>query len=397
MNAIPKILLGTILLGACGGEEPAGAPIPVTSEARDTALLSAAAVQIGGFDLAPATLRPWTDTWRGPARLVLDPSGTQVLGAIAEGRVTRVEVMPGDHVRAGQVLVALHSHEMMDARAALARAEADETGTAAELSTARSASTRAERLYAAKAASLADVERAHAALAGAQAMHTGAAAERARARAMVAHLVGTGPDAVGADDHEVLIRSPIDGVVVSRQAQAGQVALVGAPLLTVSRLSRLNLLVHVPESALPAARPGAQVRFSVSAYPDRTFDARVVRVAPAVDTLTRTLEVQATVDDTEGALRAEMFADAELNGPPGDSAVVVPSTAVQLLDERPVVITADQRGEGMLLEAVPVRLGRRSAVLTEVVAGLEPGRVLVVGGAAVAKAEILRRRQAEGA
>jgi cobalt-zinc-cadmium efflux system membrane fusion protein len=397
MKAIRLLPLGMILAGACGGNEPAVEAPGAVAETPDTALLSAAAVRIGGFEVAQATLQAWADSWRGPARLVLDPAGTQVLGAIAEGRITRVEVMPGDHVRAGQVLVALHSHEMMDARAALAQAQADETGTAADLSAAESAAGRAERLYAAKAASLADLERSRAALADARAMHAGAAAELKRARAMVAHLVGAGPTVAHADEHEVLIRSPIDGVVVSRRAQPGEVALVGAPLVTVSRLSRLALLVNVPEAELAAARPGAEVRFKVTAYPDRMFSARVVRVAPAVDTLTRTVEVQASVDDTEGALRAEMFADAEILGLPGDTVVVVPSAAVQLMDERPVVITAAQRGEGMLLEAVPVRVGRRTRDLTEVVAGLEPGQSLVVGGAAVAKAEIIRRREREGA
>lgn len=397
MKAIRLLPIGLLILSACGGAQTADEAPAATTEVQDTALLSAAAVRIGGFELTQASLQPWRDSWRGPARLVLDPAGTQVLGAIAEGRVTRVEVMPGDHVRAGQVLVALHSHEMMDARAELAQARADEASTAAELTAAESAAGRAERLYAAKAGSMADLERSRAVLADAQAMHTGAVAELERARSLVEHLVGTGPEAEAAEGHEVLIRAPMDGVVVSRQAQAGVVALVGAPLVTVSRLSRLTLLVNVPESGLSAARRGADVRFTVAAYPERTFEARVMRVAPAVDTLTRTVEVQATVDDVEGALRAEMFADAEILGLPGDSVVVVPSAAVQLLDERPVVIAGAQRGEGMLLEAVPVRVGRRTKDLTEIVAGLEPGRSLVVGGAAVAKAEILRRRQSEGA
>lgn len=396
MKAIRLLPIGLILLGACGGSEPAAEAPAAAVEVRDTALLSAAAVRIGGFELTQASLQPWSDSWRGPARLILDPDGTQVLGAIAEGRVIRVEVMPGDHVRAGQVLVAMHSHEMTNARAQLAQARAGEVGAAAALTAAQSAFGRSERLYAAKAGSMADLEQARAALADAQAMHTGAVAELERARALVEHLVGTGPEAEAAEGHEVLIRAPMDGVVVSRPAQAGEVALVGAPLVTVSRLSRLTLLVNVPESGLAAARPGARVRFTVAAYPDRTFEARVVRVAPAVDTLTRTVEVQATVDDTEGALRAEMFADAEILGLPGDSVVVVPSAAVQLLDERPVVIATAQRGEGMLLEAVPVRVGRRTRDLAEIVAGLEPGRSLVVGGAAVAKAEIIRRRQSEG-
>jgi RND family efflux transporter MFP subunit len=211
----------------------------------------------------------------------------------------------------------------------------------------------------------------------------------------VEHLVGTGALPPAYDEHWVLIRAPIDGVVVSREAQPGSVVLVGAPLLTVSRTSALTLVVQLPDAAVAAARVGAPVRFTVGAYPGRAFDAKVTRVFPAIDTLTRTVELQAAVYDPEGALRAEMYATAELLGPSASTVLTVPAGAIQAFDGDTVVIEAQQRGEGMRLEAMRVRTGRRTRERVEIVTGIDSGRLVVVGGASIAKAEILKRRGGE--
>jgi tetratricopeptide (TPR) repeat protein len=149
-------LAASVLLSGCGRADAGDAPRVVTDTVRDTALLSASAVAIAGFGIARAELVPWRETWRVPARLSLDPRATETLGAISEGRVTRVVVMPGDRVRRGQVLVAIHSHEMMDARQAERTSAAAVTRAESDLALASDARARAERLYAAKALSLAE-------------------------------------------------------------------------------------------------------------------------------------------------------------------------------------------------------------------------------------------------
>lgn len=381
-------LAAALTLAACGkggGEQtaqaaPAGPP-------ADTVLLSARAVAIAGFGTARAERTPWREVWRAPARLTLDPVTTHTLGSIVEGRVSSVLVLPGDRVQAGQVLASIHSHELLSAQSALANAEAGAREAENRLQLAGTEAARAERLYAVKAMSMADLERARAARVSAAATNDQARSELTRAREYLAHLGG-------ATGHEVLVRSPIAGVVVSRSVQPGMVVLPGAPLLVVGRPGSLVLVMQLPEKALAAARVGAPVRFAVASYPDRGFDAEVVRVAPVIDTLSRTVDVTARVRDPDGALRAEMFAQAELLGPPGDSALIIPAGAVQDFDGDTAVIAAERRGEGVKLSAVRVRIGRRDAQRAEVVAGLSPGTNIVVQGAAVAKAEILRRRGA---
>jgi cobalt-zinc-cadmium efflux system membrane fusion protein len=354
--------------------------------------MGARMVEIARFDLAPIRRQPWRDATRVPARLTLSPLATQRLGAIAEGRITRVHVLPGDVVRRGQVLVRIHSHEMMDARAKLAQARIMRQQAEADLALATSQAERAERLHAARALALADLERARTLKLDAIAKRDAAQAELDRAKGMEEHLLGDGPLPADYDEHDVLIRSPIDGLVVTRDAQEGVVVTVGMPLVTVSRTSELWMQVHVPETAAAVARVGTQIRFSVAALGGRSFDARVVRVAPAVDTLTRTVEVQAVVQSKDPALKPELFATAELGGVPGAPTWVVPAGAIQAIEGDTVVIAADRRGEGLKLEAVRVRVGRRTSEWVELLAGMDTTRSVVVGGAAIAKAEILKHR-----
>ncbi|MGZ8379544.1 MAG: hypothetical protein ACXW0Z_20145, partial [Gemmatirosa sp.] len=125
------------------------------------------------------------------------------------------------------------------------------------------------------------------------------------------------------------------------------------------------------------------------------FEARLERVAPTIDSVTRTIAVLARPVGGVGMLRAEMYGAAELMGAAGASALVVPAAAVQAMEGDTVVVTARERPGGLLLEAVRVRVGRRTADHAEILAGVAPGTPVVARGAAVAKAEILRRRAEE--
>lgn len=381
---------------ACASEGDATPAKHAPAAPADTALISAAALKLAGFSTAPVRVSSWRDSYVAPARLTLDASATEPIGSIVEGRVVKVMVMPGDFVRRGSVLVAIHSHELMDARAALVKARADAVRSESEVRVASSAADRAERLFDLKAMSQADLERARANKTEAIAVRDGAAAELARAESMIEHLVGAGAPPQGYDEHWVLIRAPIDGVVIQRDVQPGNVVLVGAPLLTVSRTRALTLVMQLPDAAAARAKVGAPVRFTASAFPDKRFDARVTRVFPAVDTVTRTVEVQATVSDPSGVLRPEMFATAELLGSVDGKATTVPSGAIQAFDGDTVVIEAQQRGEAMRIEAVRVRVGRRTRDQVELLAGIDTGKLVIVGGAAVAKAEIMKQRSAGG-
>ncbi|MEP7380457.1 MAG: efflux RND transporter periplasmic adaptor subunit [Gemmatimonadota bacterium] len=393
----PRRVVSALVLcvsAGCGDDERPAPPADraATAKPSNTALLSAESVRIAGFTTSPVTRSAWRDVWRVPARLTLDAAATEPIGSIVEGRIVRVYAMPGDRVRKGQVLVSIHSHEMMDARAALARSKAQTARAVANLRLAQSASERGERLLALKALSVAELERLNAARIDGESARDEAAAELTRAEEFLDHLLGEGALPEGYDVHWVLIRAPIDGLVVAREVQPGNVVLVGAPLLTVSRTTALTLVLQLPDDAAAAAHVGAPVSFAVSAAPGQRFSAVVTRVFPAMDTLTRTLEVQAAVRDGRGVLKPEMFAEAELSGAAAGFALSVPSDAIQAFEGDTVVITGTTHGDGMQLAAMPVRVGRRTLTRTEIVSGVDTSQMVVVNGAAVAKAEILKQR-----
>ena len=385
-------LLGAVVGCSAGDGETLPAEAPTAEAPDNTALLSAESVKIAGFTTAPVVRTPWRASWRAPGRLTLDLAATEPIGSIVEGRVIHVNAMPGDRVRKGDVLVAIHSHEMMDARAALSQAKAERARAEANLRMSQSAAERGERLLALKALSQAELERLRAGQIDAQSSLDEATAELTRALGFLDHLLGEGTLPSDYDEHWVLIRAPLDGLVTSRTVQPGNVVLTGAPLLTVSRTSALTLVLQLPDAAAAAARVGAAVSFSVAAAPGARFDARITRVFPAMDTVTRTVEVHAAVREGRGVLRPEMFVDAEMSGAAAGMVLTVPSGAIQSFEGDTVVITGEPRGDGMQLAAIPVRVGRRSATLAEILSGIDSGRTVVVGGAAIAKAEILKRR-----
>jgi multidrug efflux pump subunit AcrA (membrane-fusion protein) len=167
--------------------------------------------------------------------------------------------------------------------------------------------------------------------------------------------------------------------------------------VTVSRTGQILLALRVPEAALGSARLGSEVRFTVPAYPGRAFTARVSRVSPVLDSMSRTAEVFAAIDNRSGELRGEMTAAAEVFGVGRDSVMTAPIGAIQDFEGDTVIVSGVPRSGGLLLEAIRVRVGRRAGGMAEVLSGVSAGTSVVVGAAAVAKAEILRQRDARAA
>lgn len=397
--AIALVLSTPIVLSACGGTDSApgassDAPA-TTATVVDSATLSAEAVKIAGITVDSARSTPWQVAVTVPGRLQLDPSSLETIGSITEGRITHVVVRVGDRVSAGQPLVMIHSHEIMDARRNLTAGTARLNAAEAERDLALSSAERAKRLFDNKAMSRAELDRADVTRRVALSNYEEAVAERDRALALVEHLAGTGPLPRGADEHDVIIRTPIAGVITSRDAQPGTVVLPGTPLLTVGSPDKLQLEMHVPEQQAAGIVPGSTVRYALTEAPGEIFTAQVSRVAPTVDTLTRTVQVIAPLRGRVPG-RAETFVQADISGVGGTAALSVPAGAVQALEGDTVVFATEVRGEGLFVRATPVRVGRRSRERVEILAGISAGASVVVRGAAITKAELLKRRSAGG-
>jgi cobalt-zinc-cadmium efflux system membrane fusion protein len=348
--------------------------------------LSAEQIQHGAIRWALADQLSVTNTVETTGQLVPDEDRTAHLGATARGRIVAVRVNVGDRVFVGQVLVTLQSQEAASARADYAKAMAEVHSRQAAATFARGARGRAERLLELKAISRQDVERARTDDDLAQAAQAEAEIEVERARTALEHLgVTTGG--------EMVLRTPISGVVLKRDAVPGSVVDAGAPLVTVTDPSSLWLQASVTEAVATTMRPGAVVQFAVPAFPDQTFEARAESVGAGLDPLTRTLSIRAVVQNRSGRLRPEMFAKVWVGGGVTRTALVVPEDAIQLLDDHTVVFVArSDDKEGTRFERRDVEVGSRRPGRVEIVKGLRPGESVVVQGAFAVKSEFARSK-----
>jgi len=176
------------------------------------------------------------------------------------------------------------------------------------------------------------------------------------------------------------LTAPIAGVVVDRQVGPGQYLQSGGatPVFTIADPSSVWLLANVRETDAGLVKLGQPVDVHVLAYPKRAFKARVTYVAALVDAVTHRLPVRAEIDNHDGALKPEMFANFRiLTGDASESAAVPAAAVIYEGDAAHVWVIV---GDG-LLELRAIHTGRSSEGLIEVLDGLKPGeRVVTKGG-----------------
>jgi membrane fusion protein, heavy metal efflux system len=357
-----------------------------TTEVRDVTMTSEQ-IQLGGVRWEPVKTIVMTDTVDMPGQLGPNEDRTARLSAPARGRVVTVHVRIGDRVTRGQRLVTLQSEQAAAARADLAKAVAELNARQQAATFARTALDRAERLLELKSVSRQDVERARVEHEQATSLQTQAEAELERARATLAQL-GVDPDT-----GEMILRAPLTGIVLSRDAIPGAVVDPGAALVMVTDPTTLWLEIAATERAASALRVGRQVRFAVPELGSERFEATIENVGGALDPATRTLPVRGLVRNRPVTLRPAMFVTVTLPLSQSHSGVVVPDSAIQLLDERRVVFVAqaDAKG-GARFERRDVEVGASAGGQVQILTGVTAGDHIVIDGAFAVKSEFARAK-----
>lgn len=163
------------------------------------------------------------------------------------------------------------------------------------------------------------------------------------------------------------IRAPFSGVITTRNVSPG--AYVGPsgkgselPIFTLQEQKHLRLVVSVPGAYTEYLKPNSQVKFTVEALPDQSFEAKVTRLAGALDEKLRAQRVEMDVDNTAKKLLPGMVAEVSIPLEGNDDAFVVPASAVLNSTEGIFLIKADQ-GKA---QWVPVKTGRSTGDSTEV-------------------------------
>jgi RND family efflux transporter MFP subunit len=167
------------------------------------------------------------------------------------------------------------------------------------------------------------------------------------------------------------ITAPFDGVITDRFVHPG--ALVGpgadAPLVMLQQISKLRLVVAVPEEEPGAVAQGAHVEFHVPAFPERAYSGTVARSAHALDPKNRTMAVELDVTNVDGSLSPGMYPTVKWPVRRSRAALLVPASSVVTTTERTFVI----RDRGGRAEWVDVRKGAAEGGLIEVLGDLRPG------------------------
>jgi RND family efflux transporter MFP subunit len=284
--------------------------------------------------------------------------GSKILGYIDAVLVDR-----GDKVKKGQLVALVRPSDLPDQLAA-ARGTLAQVSASAAL--AQTNFERAQKLAPTGVVSQQELQQASAALASAE-------ASQAAAKAQIGALAVR----IG----ETRIESPIDGVVSQRRLDPG--ALVGPPgggaIITVTRIDRLRVFITVNEHDAAGVVVGKEAHVEVDALPGKSYSGAVVRVAPAFDPITRTLDAEVQLPNPAGELRAGMYGRASVLLETHPLVPVVSVNAVQISDNQRYAFVV--QGDKVARRAVQIGADFADGQLMEIKQGLSPGEEVVTAGA----------------
>jgi len=282
------------------------------------------------------------------------------------GPVTRILVVPGQHVHQGEPMLEVSSpdySQLLDAylKAADSYRLADKNYA------------RAQDLYQHHAIAQRDLEQAE--------------SDRNQARADL-NAAEEGMKILGIKDPGQLagapasaqlpVLAPISGEVVERLVAPGQVVQAGqTQAFTISNLSTVWVLANVYQADLAFVRDGEDVSVQTDAYPDK-FHGRISYVAPAVDPNTRTLQARVVVDNPGEKLKRDMYCTVTVTAGKVANAIAVPNASVLHDDNNQpfvyVAVSSNQFGRR------DVETGSSESGLTQILKGIAPGDKVVGDG-----------------
>jgi cobalt-zinc-cadmium efflux system membrane fusion protein len=322
-------------------------------------------------------------------KIAVDEDRATLVYSPYAGRVIKLLAKPGDMVTAGQPLFVVESPDMVQAQNDFINAVAGLNKARSTLDLAKIVEQQNKSLYETRAAPLRDVQQSQATSLAAQndlrSAETSLEVVRNRLR-----ILGKTDEEItkfgetGAINPLTTIYSPIAGTVVQRKVGPGQYVnttsnntAASDATFVIGDLSTVWLVAYVRESEAQNVKIGQVMRFSVLAYPKRVFTANIAYVATSFDPGTRRLMVRATINNTERALRPEMFASVTTQTGDGDSSPAVPRDAV-IYDGKAahVWVALDDQS----VEARIINTGLSNGQMVQVLDGLRPGERVVTKG-----------------
>jgi cobalt-zinc-cadmium efflux system membrane fusion protein len=360
-----SLSLGLLLGAVCNcGNASKAEPEPTHAKAPDNsvALHGASASYIRVEAAAPAEQ---SSERALVARIAFDDRKLAAMGPPVQGRVSSIDVVAGDRVEKGALLLTLRAPDIAAAGAQLTEAKN------ARLLAERNAE-RSKILLDRGAGSQAESQQAESALAQAQ-------AEEQRAAAVLAALGGSH----GSNEYQ--LRSPIAGVVVERNVAVGTEVHVDQEksLITVADLSSLWVMADVYEQDLSKIHLGDESHVHVPAFPDKDVVGHITYIGNTIDPVTRVAVARIEIPNPDSSLRPGMFANVQVKGL-SEGVVDIPLAAVLARRDQFFVFTRSSNGTFAERE---VRPGEQHGQHVRILSGLVPGDPVVTEGAILLDAE----------
>ena len=297
----------------------------------------------------------------------------------SDGRIRALQ--PGDRVERGTVLASVreadYRQQLNQAIGSLREAEASLTKATLDRD-------RARMLFAAASLTKPDLDAAEAAADAAQARVAAANAQVEIAR-------------VSLGDTSLI--APISGVVLERRIERGTLVGGGTVAFLVGDISDVKAVFGVPDALVHRISLGQSLDVTTEAFPATTFTGRVTAIAPVADAETRVFNVEVTIPNRDGRLRAGMIGTVDVPTDARDpraepAAASVPLAAVVRSEaggDRYAVFVVESKGGADMVRSRPVTLGAAIGDGVAVTSGLRPGeRVVVMGATLVADGETVR-------
>jgi membrane fusion protein, heavy metal efflux system len=334
--------------------------------------------------IQPVTERAFRAEHVTEGKIAVDEDRATPVFSPYAGRVTKLLARPGDSVVQGQPLFVIEAADTVQAQNDFIAATTASNKARSALDLAQLQETRAKDLFEGKAVPLKDYQQAQATLIQAQndlrSSQTALEAARNKLR-----ILGLTDDAIstfqekGRINPETTIFSPITGTVVQRKIGPGQYVNSGAsdPVFVIGNLSTVWLTAFVRETDASNVAVGQEIAFNVLALPGRSLTARINYVAAAIDPATRRLLVRATVDNKDGRLKPEMFANVTIYSASDHPAIAVPKQALIYEGDQVRVWVAR---EDKSIELRQIKPGLTNGDLVAVEGNLNPGEQIVTKG-----------------
>lgn len=313
--------VGGIIYAGSHNAQAEEAPADAIAGKVDKGIVRVQPDQVASFDIGKPETHEFSNVRHSIGVIDFNQDRTAKVLSPYQGRVSQVLVKAGDDVKAGQVLYTVAVPDMAQASSALISA-------GATLRNANETLKRAQTLAGDNSIPQKEFLQAQADQQSAKAAY-----DAAHQNLRLFDLSDADISRMERDRKiglEFAVKSPIAGRVTQRSAQPGQLVQPGsdpAPIV-VSDMRLLWMVANVPESDFSQYRLGQPVQVHVSAWPGKSFDAKVSYVGDSVDADSRRFVVRAEVADPEHVLRPQMTADFNITVAAAEDSLAVPAQAV---------------------------------------------------------------------